>query len=91
MSTARYTTLLLGIILVGGSLMFETKDGGNIDFYQRPLSFAWIGATILLTTRKQTGLRDRLSRAWWLQILAPVIIFGISYLLVLIYEPYPVR
>ena len=91
MVRTRYATLAIGLLLVGASLCIEIKDGGNIDFYRRPLSYAWIVATVLLTIQKHVGVRGYLGRAWWIQILAPFIISIASFLLVLVYEPHPIK
>jgi hypothetical protein len=91
MKTIRCVTLVVGLLVVGASIALEVKDGGNIDYYRRPLSYAWIVSTVLLAAQKHVGVRGYLSRAWWIQILAPFIIFIASFLLVAFHEPYPIK
>jgi hypothetical protein len=87
----RYFTLILGLVLTGASLVFAVADGGNIDFYRRPLSIAWLVVTILTTTRPQSGIRDIIARAWWIQPFAPIVIFALSVACVNAYEPFPLK
>jgi hypothetical protein len=84
----RYLTLILGVVFVGGSLCFAVADGGNVDFYRRPLSLAWIVITILTTMQPQKGFRSRFAQAWWVQPIAPVLLFFVSVAFVHLYEPF---
>jgi len=93
MRTLSHTvTALLAILVLIGSCLFETKDGGNTDFYWKPLMWAWLAITaysFLPTIRHPTLLFIR--RSWWLQIITPVVFFALSIGLVRLYEPHPIR
>jgi len=84
----RYLTLILGVVFVGGSLCLAVGDGGNVDFYRRPLSFAWILVTILTTIQPRKRFRSILSQAWWVQPIVPFVLFFISVGLVDVYMPF---
>ena len=84
----RYLTLLLCVVFVGGSLCLAAADGGNIDFYRRPLSIAWIVFTTLTTIQPQKRFRSIFSQAWWVQPLVPIILLFISSELVHVYMPF---
>jgi hypothetical protein len=88
----RWFTLTLAVILSGGSLLVAVADGGNVDFYWKPMSLTWFGFTLYACISKQESKLIRIVRsAWWLQIIAPILFFMISIRLVAIYEPNPLR
>jgi hypothetical protein len=88
----RWFTLTLAVILSGGSLLLAVADGGNVDFYWKPLSLAWLGLTLYACISKRESQVFRIVRsAWWFQVIAPILFFMISTRLVAIYEPNPLR
>jgi len=82
-------TLILAVFMTGVELITVTFDGGNVDFYQKPLVIVWFIFTLAAMAPKfRAPLLIFIRRAWWLQALMPVLIYCASILLVGIYKPY---
>ena len=85
------TTILA---ITSGVLCFyvRVKDGGNIDYYWKPLVVGWLAVTLLAFAplRKMQALASIRER-WWLQIIVPIALFFVAGLLVRVHEPHPMR
>jgi peptidoglycan/LPS O-acetylase OafA/YrhL len=85
-------TLSLAIIMGALCLILQVKDGGNIDFYWKPSIIVWLAITLFACVRLRKNqalvwIRER----WWLQIVVPIVLFGVALILVQLYEPHPMR
>jgi len=83
-------TGLIAVTVSLGSLHLYVKDGGNVDFYWKPMTAAWLVVTVLsFIPKMKNPFFAFVQRAWWLQIVVPVVLHYLSYRLVSVYEPYP--
>ncbi len=84
----KYRTLLLSTLVVGASLLVEAKDGGNIDFYWKPLCLSWLLVTALIEFEIIKSEKVRIAKNWWVQLLAPITLLLASIGLTFVYKPY---
>jgi hypothetical protein len=90
MRTSRSTlTAVFAIVVFALSLFGEFKDGGNLDFYFKPLIWTWLAVTALSLVfpgkhRALLFVRDQ----GWLQLVVPIIFLVLSATLVGIYMPH---
>lgn len=88
MTSAFFDTGFLAILMFFFSFGVVTLDGGNIDFYWKPLIWAWLAFTAFCFLPVATGgVFIFVRRAWWLQILMPMLCLPLAVLLVGVYKP----
>lgn len=80
------------IAWVGGVVCLWTtiKDGGNAEFYWRPLLALWYIATAVALVSRKPPL-SWLRECWWLQLVAPVVLLLLAFAMAEVYEPFPLR
>lgn len=89
-TSSRFDTILVAVIAFGISYSSRTLDGGRVDFYYKPIICTWFILTGLLLLPVFKGeVVSFFQRAWWLQILAPILFWFISIGLVSLHEPFP--
>lgn len=82
--------MILTVLTTADEVFSTTLDGGNVDFYRKPLSLVWFVVTLLsLIVDSHTRITAFISRAWWLQIVMMILIFICSALLVHVYKVNP--
>jgi hypothetical protein len=65
-------------------------DGGNVDFYRCPLSIGWFLLTAYsVCSQNYSSLIAFIRRAWWLQLVMPLVLFALSLGLTDFYMPHP--
>jgi hypothetical protein len=70
-------TAVIAVVVGVSCLLTTVKDGGNVDFYWKPMLAIWFLCTVtaFVPLRKKASvawLRD----SWWLQLVVPIILFG---------------
>jgi hypothetical protein len=82
-------TGVISVVTCVACFFATVKDGGNIDFYWKPLLAIWYAATLAAFLIRRPVMLASIKKAWWLQIAVPVVLFSVSMILVRIYEPNP--
>lgn len=85
-------TIASSVLSLACIFLVGVRDGGNIDFYWKPLLAVWFALTVFsFVLRKEKRSIVFIRKGWWLQIILPIVLFFISIGLVSIHEPYPLR
>lgn len=82
-------SLFLVCLSLAYVVFWETKDGGNLDFYLKPLLVLWATLAVIGIIFKNSILSN-LSNKWWVLLLTLLLIHLLSWALILIYVPFPV-
>jgi hypothetical protein len=88
---SRHMLVTAIIALAIGVICFRAgvRDGGNADFYWKPMLLVWYATTALAFVMPKTASLARLRECWWAQLLVPVVLLVIACCLVGFYEPFP--
>jgi hypothetical protein len=84
-------TGVLAVMMCALTVFVSVKDGGSVEFYWRPLLAIWYAVTLLSFFRKSPRVLATIKTGWWMQLGVPLALFGISVVLVSVYEPYPIH
>lgn len=91
MKASAVATAFLSLIPLLASLG-GVADGGNVDFYRWPLPIAWFLLTAYsVCSQNYSSLIAFIRRAWWLQLVMPLVLFALLLGLEGIYQPYPLN
>jgi len=84
-------TMACSVLSLSCIFLVEVKDGGNIDFYWKPLLLIWLALTASsFVIKRENKSFIFIRKAWWIQIVMPIVLFFISCGLEVIYKPRPI-
>lgn len=81
-------TGLILMLMLAFIICIETKDGGNIDFYFKPLVAGWLVVSFLGLSRRASSFSIFIWRHWWLHLLVFLGLYFLSAQLIKFYRPY---